>query len=254
MKEEAIDKRLKQAIYEAMDTGHKVFVAVLYGSQNYGLDTVDSDIDIRVVVLPTIDEVINRKPMVAGKIDHADGITYITDIRTYINSIAKGSVNFLETLFTEHYVVNSCYLPEWNMLRNYAEDIALMNKRGVISSALGMIRSYEKAVFVESEKNKLTYNPKQLAMMLYYALFLWKYINEEKYINCLKSSNNLSDIKSGKIKISMSEASDLAERCVAYSEKIHKSLTTCNFTQDAELYRKLNKIPEDIITRYIKES
>ena len=45
--------------------GYKVIYVALYGSQNYNVDDEKSDIDAKAIVLPTLADIIHRRPISA---------------------------------------------------------------------------------------------------------------------------------------------------------------------------------------------
>ena len=87
----------------------------LYGSQNYNLDRENSDIDIKVITLPSLDtitkstnpyskekELFDKNGIALGKMD-------IKEIRKMTDMYKKQNINFIETLFTDYYILNPSY-------------------------------------------------------------------------------------------------------------------------------------------------
>ena len=77
--------------------GYKVIYVALYGSQNYNVDDEKSDIDAKAIVLPTLADIIHRRPISAiieteyGAIDYKDIITF--------NDVArKGNFSYIEAI------------------------------------------------------------------------------------------------------------------------------------------------------------
>ena len=63
-----IFEQLNRHYEEAKQLGYEIFALVLQGSQNYGLDIYrddyKSDVDTKLIVLPTLDDLIEeRKPI-----------------------------------------------------------------------------------------------------------------------------------------------------------------------------------------------
>ena len=74
----------------------------LYGSQNYNLDTLQSDIDIKGFVYPTIEDIaLNRSRItgigVYGRSD--SGAVSITDIRQFASELKRSNINKVFILF-----------------------------------------------------------------------------------------------------------------------------------------------------------
>lgn len=117
----------------------QIAVLALQGSQNYNLDTPDSDIDTKLIVIPTFKDIcLNCKPVSTTHIldnnEHLDA----KDVRLYINCFEKQNLNFLEILFTPYKIVNPQYADEWGKLVLNREDIAHMNPYRAIKSMKGI--------------------------------------------------------------------------------------------------------------------
>ena len=82
----------------------------LQGSQNYGLETEDSDIDTKLITTPTLNDFIyNRKPISTTHFrangEHID----FKDIRLMFDTFRKQNLNFIEILFTNYKIINPMY-------------------------------------------------------------------------------------------------------------------------------------------------
>ena len=111
----------------------------LQGSQNYGLDTENSDIDTKLIVTPTFEDLaLNKQPQstthVRANEEHID----FKDIRLYIDCFRKQNLNFLEILFTDYFIVNPLYAEQWQRLVDAREEIAHMNPHRSMQSMAGM--------------------------------------------------------------------------------------------------------------------
>ena len=109
------------------------------GSTNYGLDTPESDIDTKCIVVPSFEEIaLNKKPVsithVLDNNEHLDA----KDARLYIETFRKQNLNFLEILFTPYKIVNPQYADEWAKLVLNREDIAHMNPYRAVKSMKGI--------------------------------------------------------------------------------------------------------------------
>ena len=102
--------------------GYKfVLMTVLVGSQNYYLDTENSDVDTYSYVLPDyLDFICNSGPLISKEISLADGSkAYIRDIRLGLNSLRKSSPNSVEC-FLSAYKVYDPFFEE--ILHNYLDN------------------------------------------------------------------------------------------------------------------------------------
>lgn len=84
--------------------GGYIIGTFLHGSQNYNLDTEESDIDTVSIYVPTVDFAIVNSPknhqliMEDGSNEHCT----IKDIRNYINELLKSNPNAIELLYTKY--------------------------------------------------------------------------------------------------------------------------------------------------------
>ena len=135
-REENIAKRLNEHWEESLESFDvsRILGLFLQGSQNYGLDYENSDVDTKLIVLPTLDEIaFNKKPVstthVRANEEHID----FKDFRLYIGTFKKQNLNFLEILFTPFQIVNSTYRPYWDKLVENREAITHYNPyQGII--------------------------------------------------------------------------------------------------------------------------
>lgn len=83
--------------------GYKVLYIGLYGSQNYNVSDEKSDIDAKVIILPSIEDIVFRK--ITSKVKEFDeGSCDIKDLITYYNVVRKGNFSFIEPFYTNWYI------------------------------------------------------------------------------------------------------------------------------------------------------
>lgn len=229
----------------------------LQGSQNYGLETEDSDIDTKLITTPTLNEFIyNRKPMStthfrANK-EHID----FKDIRLMFDTFRKQNLNFIEILFTDYKIINPMYAKEWNKLIAANEIIAHYNPYFAVKAMSGIALGKRYALTKETETHKeafekFDYDPKQLYQLVRIDEYLDKYIAEAPYKECLCPANPqyLKDIKTGlysreeAIKVADEHMAHIDEICIPYtkdSEFNHTNEEAENLLQEvqAEIIKK----------------
>lgn len=177
----------------------------LQGSQNYGLDFEDSDIDTKLIVAPTFkDLAYNKKPVSTTHIRENNEHIDLKDIRLYIETFRKQNLNFLEILFTPYYFLTRDYANEWYRLINRREDITHMNPYRSVKSMEGIaMEKYHAFEHPYPSKvevlKKHGYDPKQLHHLCRVEDYLRRYIAGESYQDCLIPSDPqfLIDIKKG---------------------------------------------------------
>jgi predicted nucleotidyltransferase len=75
----------------------------LFGSQNYGLDSEDSDIDLRAIVLPTLEQLI-KKERISKQIENDLGLIDVKDIIDFYEVINKGNFAYIESIQTKWFI------------------------------------------------------------------------------------------------------------------------------------------------------
>ena len=169
----------------------KVWATMLYGSQNYGLDTPDSDIDTKTLLIPSPRDVILNTKMVSTDLQISDGgLSNVKDYRAMFQNYLKGNINFVETLFTKYAKVN-LPLGMWFIeLRRERDLIANCQPRKLVHMAAGMANqkyvAFEKPF--ESKKEVLAkygYDPKQLHHLCRLKHFIDVYCNSQDFETAL---------------------------------------------------------------------
>lgn len=167
------------------------------GSTNYGLDTPDSDIDTKCIVVPTFKDVaLARKPVSTTHVlpnnEHCDG----KDVRLYMETFRKQNLNFLEILFTPYFSVNPLYFEQWARLVQNREDIAHMNPYRAVKSMKGI--ALEKFHAMEHRYptkadiiDKYGHDGKQTSHLIRVDDYLTRYIAGEDYESCLHPTQSL---------------------------------------------------------------
>lgn len=169
----------------------------LQGSQNYGLELLTSDVDTKLIVVPTFEDIaLARKPVsttyVRANNEHID----LKDIRLYIETFRKQNLNFLEILFTDYFIVNPLYAEQWARLVEHREEIARMNPYRAVKSMKGI--AMEKFHAMEHPYptkldliEKYGFDGKQVHHLIRVDDYLTRYIAGESYKECLKPTVDL---------------------------------------------------------------
>ena len=115
-------------------------VGIFYqGSGNYGLDYEESDVDTKLIVVPSFRDIaMNKQPVSTTHFRANDEHIDFKDIRLYMQTFRKQNLNFLEILFTPYYIMCGDYAHEWERLIAAREEIAHMNPYKAMNSMAGM--------------------------------------------------------------------------------------------------------------------
>jgi hypothetical protein len=198
-RDEIIVKRVSEHLEEAFSdfSNNEIVGCFLQGSQNYRLDYEGSDIDTKLIVVPSFKDIcLNRKPVSTTHVRANDEHTDWKDIRLYMETFRKQNLNFLEILFTPYAIINSIYKDQWMRLVERREDIAHMNPYRAVKSMKGIAaekyhamehRYPAKAHIVDA----YGYDGKQVSHLLRVNDYLERYIAGEAYESCLIPSPEL---------------------------------------------------------------
>ena len=177
----------------------------LQGSQNYGLETPKSDVDTKLIVTPTFDEVVlNKKPISTTHVRANNEHTDLKDIRLMLATFRKQNLNFIEILFTPYAWVNPLFESEWGRLTAAREQIAHYSPYSAVKTMKGIAMEKYHAMEHEYPSKidvlaKFGYDPKQLHHLLRVEEYLGRYIDGEPYEDCLHPHRleYLIDVKRG---------------------------------------------------------
>lgn len=193
-REEKIMSRLREHYEEALQyfDESRIVGIFLQGSQNYGLDYEGSDIDTKLIVLPTFEDIaFNKKPVSTTHVRANDEHIDFKDLRLYMQTFRKQNLNFLEILFTEFKIVNPQYEEMWNVLIEHREEIARYNKFQAIKSMKGIaMEKYHAMCHPYPSKMAIIeahgYDGKQVHHLIRVEDYIERYIAGESYESCLK--------------------------------------------------------------------
>ena len=247
MKENVMRRVIEHANYVDNVYGNYYdrFFTALQGSQNYGLDDAESDVDTKTLVIPSVSSLILDKKRISTTlivdptIEHAD----VKDTREMFDCFRKQNINFLEILFTPYVDVNPLLVNHYNELYNHREDIAHLNLYQGLRAMVGHLMEKYYAFdhpypSIADKIEKFGYDPKQLHHMVRFKEFLIRFFQKgESYEACLtpKDPAGLIAIKRGSIPLR--EAKILREETKVWADGF------------LEKYKPLFKNEEDPWTR-----
>lgn len=109
-----------------------------HGSHNYNLALPDSDVDAKLFVVPTWQDIIYNHRPISETIKGPYGDINVCDIRLFIDTnLRKQNFNFLECLFTPYNAINPNYCDIWEDLIEYREAIAHYNPVEAVRTMMG---------------------------------------------------------------------------------------------------------------------
>lgn len=196
---DSITRRVQDHYNEALQyfPEEQIVGIFLQGSQNYELDYEDSDVDTKLIVVPSFKDIcLNKKPVSTTHVRANDEHTDWKDIRLYMETFRKQNLNFLEILFTDFYIINPIYKEEWDRLIEAREFIAHMNPHRAVKSMKGIaMERYHAMEHRYPAKvgiiDKYGYDGKQVSHLIRVYDYLRRYIEGEPYKDCLIPSKEL---------------------------------------------------------------
>lgn len=251
-----IFERVREHYDEALThfTEDQVVGIFLQGSQNYGLDTPQSDVDTKLIVVPSFKDIaMNRKPVSTTHIRANDEHTDWKDIRLYIQTFRKQNLNFLEILYTDFAIVNPIYEKQWNRLVQARERITRFNPYRFVQSMKGI--ALEKYHAMEHEYpskievlKKYGYDGKQLHHLQRVEDYLERYIAGETYEKCLQPTDREFLLKAKNFEYSLEEARQLAEKSMQHILQMTEDFyNTHTSAEDPEVNALLDDVQYEIM-------
>ena len=223
------------------------FVICLQGSQNYGLANENSDVDTRLLTLPSMQELtLNKKPISKTHIMENNEHCDVKDVREYFQIFRKSNINFVEILFTDYWLANDKYIHIWLDIKAHAEKLARYNPCATLCCIKGMAQERFKNLCNE-DPLKYGYNPKQLSYLFYLKYFVDHYIAGDPYTDCLyvkepETQETLLQLKQNGLKLTKESAIELAEDTFKYICKKVDTFNQYNVNKsDEELDNYLNE-------------
>ena len=154
----------------------------LYGSQNYNMADEQSDVDTKVLIVPSLADVVCARRPVAFEhhCDNGEHINFV-DIREFVHQLLKQNPNTLELLFTDYYVLNPVFKGVWFDIWRHREEIARINPH----KAIDTMRHMANREYHHMEKNG--FNHKKLATMFRLEKAVADYMRGCKYKDVLQT-------------------------------------------------------------------
>lgn len=211
MNKDKIVSRLQEHLSEAMVSENisDWFVIASNGSVNYGLDNKNSDIDSKLLTVPSLKKLIKNKRDNTTHImsDNGEHVE-VKDVAIYMDTVLKQNINFVETLFAKAVIVNPRYKNDWEMLYENRELIARYDTKRAVKCMYGMMVQKRKDMETWTEAraksfHEFGYDTKSLHHLVRLHYFLQHYIVDGwSYEDCLTKRDGaeyrlLMDAKSG---------------------------------------------------------
>lgn len=180
LNKEKILKRLQEHWNYAASLGYNEdrFLGIwLYGSQNYGMANENSDVDSKIIILPSFSDFCLNKQWLSKELHYENEHIEIKDIRMLREMFMKQNINYVEILYSEYFILNPRYADLFNryfiknrdLISHYDQNKAVKSIGGQLINTLNQ----------DSTDNKKLYN----SYRLYY--FLQNYLHGKTYSECI---------------------------------------------------------------------
>lgn len=161
------------------------FALALCGSQNYNLADESSDVDTKMLVFPSMEDICIRGGMAKpSTIELGEEHCNVHDIRDYFHIFKKQGINFVEILYSDYWTTNPAYTDLWLELRAMREQIAHIDEVATIKSAIGMCRM--KLNKIEKCGEDSPVSDKALCTIIRLTRFCSLYANGAGYEECIR--------------------------------------------------------------------
>lgn len=154
---EILEKMRKMA--ERANIQKEVFCYYLKGSQNYGLDDKNSDIDMVCVTVPSMRNLLfsnSYSPNFTIRTVEGSNENLITgmDLGDYIRKLFVGNYSIIESLFTPYVIVNEKYEDIWETLQKERFSFLKINPKKTYHSIVGQMKSYHNNALNKYRRNE----------------------------------------------------------------------------------------------------
>lgn len=192
-----VRKRLKEHLDEALQNPkiHDWFMIAVNGSYNYNMDTPQSDIDSKLLVIPSLEQLVSGKSLnylycMSDNGEHVE----VKDIRHYFATMLKQNINFVETLYAQVWIINPVYMRLFHYLFEMRDVISGCNPIATIHCIKGTAHQKYKQMLQSSparaaEIENYGFDRKSLHHLVRCVFFGEYYMEGTSYQECLQNND-----------------------------------------------------------------
>lgn len=235
-----VRKRLKEHLDEALQNPkiHDWFMIAVNGSYNYNMDTPQSDIDSKLLVIPSLEQLVNGKSLnylhcMSDNGEHVE----VKDIRHYFATMLKQNINFVETLYAQVWIVNPVYMRLFHYLFEMRDVISGCNPIATIHCIQGTAYQKYKQMLQSSparaaDIENYGFDRKSLHHLVRCVFFGEYYMEGTSYQECLQNNDvpnirrMIMNLKTTTV-LNREQAINIAEDMLnGFDKKVDSYLTT----------------------------
>lgn len=192
-----VRKRLKEHLDEALQNPkiHDWFMIAVNGSYNYNMDTPQSDVDSKLLVIPSLEQLVSGKSLnylhcMSDNGEHVE----VKDIRHYFATMLKQNINFVETLYAQVWIVNPVYMRLFHYLFEMRDVISGCNPIATIHCIQGTAHQKYKQMLQFSparaaDIENYGFDRKSLHHLVRCVFFGEYYMEGTSYQECLQNND-----------------------------------------------------------------
>ena len=256
--ETEIAARLKSDYDYVNSLGFNVLGVFLQGSQNYSLSYEGSDIDTKVIIIPSFEDfALDNRPISTTLILPSNEHIDLKDVRLMHDSFRKQNINFIEILFSKYRYLNPEYATLYQPMFDNNEKIAHYNNYAAVNCIAGMVYEKRKALThpypsLLDKIQKYGYDNKQLHHILRCEEFLKRYINGVPYAECLipTEPQHLIDVKAKYI-YTLDQAIEIADCTMKIVQDVKQRYMD---THPVVIDKEVDEIMNSVLINVLKHS
>lgn len=255
-----INSRLKEDFEYLTEEGYEVLGVFLFGSQNYHTNTSTSDIDVKAIVIPSVQQMIFGDIETHVAIPRDNGELTVYDLNFMHYNFKKQNINFIEILFTKYRYINPKYEDLYCEMFELREEIARLNEFRSVHAQMGNLKNKMSKVFHKVPSNehrieKYGYDNKALSDILRYEDFMTRYIKGVPYCECLIPENHkyLTSLKINP-ELTRERVEELIQITNAKMQKLEEEFYDSHSDRcDSYLLNTIDHVTERCCKAYLKE-
>lgn len=215
--------------------GYSVAYICIYGSQNYGLDINNdeykSDIDMKAIIVPTLDDLIRNSKPISTTIETQWGQCDLKDIRTYFQTLLKANPAYIETLYTNYYLIDAKFTNEFYQIFKLKDELIKVLSAQFLRAMYGMMCEKEKALChpyptIAHKIEKYGYDGKQSHHILRLWIMMKDYFERKMPLNqCIHPNRHIDILTELKLnKFTLKEVkvfvADIMQQAKAFRDEV----------------------------------
>lgn len=173
-----INQELKKVYNFCLEQGYEPLGVFVFGSQNYDLDSDNSDIDIKVIYLGEEPE----EGYTLFERESEEGFVQLVSLENFLVKLKSGYHTWYEILFTEYFLINPKYRTVWENVRKKRDALVRENIKAHLLTELDYLKRQKSFmdIYLSSEKEN-----KRLSYFYRIKYLIDAFIEGYSYKDCL---------------------------------------------------------------------